>query len=214
MSIAIEFKRVREEVGASQAQFAQLIGITQAYVSQIESGARANISDKAIDAIAGINNPKYNTPTAESIARLRIAARSGDVRIVAAQSGGDVVVPMLTQDIHAGDPLPVVADDAESFNVTKHYRDTVVVRVVGDSMTGLGIQDGDKLVVRRVSRFRDGDIVLATADGEYILKQAYRQGEEIRFVPANSNYKSFTRAADDVTVIGVVIETIRKIGRR
>ena len=215
MTIAEAFRRVRESMGVSQKVFGDLMGISQAYVSQIENGARVNISGSAIDAIANFNNPSYNSPSPESIAELRRAVgQAAEVRFVASTHTSDVVVPMLTQDIHAGDPLPVVADDAESFNVTKHYRDTLVIRVVGDSMVDLGIVDGDKLVVRRQPRFRNGDVVLALSDGEYILKQAYHEGESIRFVPANPKYQPFTRKASDVEVIGVVIEVIRKVGRR
>ncbi len=209
MTITEAFRRVRESAGASQAEFAQAIGISQSYVSQIESGARVNISERAVRAIAELL-PVSDKAMADLHAAI---ARGREVAVVRNEATSDVVVPMLTQDIHAGDPMPVVADDAESFTVTKHYRDTLVVRVVGDSMTGLGIVAGDKLVVRRADRFRNGDIVLALCDGEYILKQAYHAGDAVRFVPANPDYQEFTRPASDVQIVGVVIETIRKIGR-
>ena len=47
---------------------------------------------------------------------------------------------------------------------------TFFVRVQGDSMTGAGIQDGDLLVVDRSLRPADGDIIIASVDGDFTVK--------------------------------------------
>ncbi len=47
---------------------------------------------------------------------------------------------------------------------------TYFVRVAGDSMVGAGIQDGDLLVVDRSLRPADGDIIVASVDGEFTVK--------------------------------------------
>ena len=43
---------------------------------------------------------------------------------------------------------------------------TYFVRVEGDSMVGAGIRDGDLLVVDRSLRPADGDVIIASVDGD------------------------------------------------
>ena len=78
---------------------------------------------------------------------------------------------------------------------------TYFVRVEGDSMIGAGIHDKDLLVVDRSLTPADGDVVIASVDGEFTVK-TYRaglktgsDGRKHRFValePANPNYPTIT----------------------
>ena len=47
---------------------------------------------------------------------------------------------------------------------------TYFVRVEGDSMVGAGIRNGDLLVVDRSLRPADGDIIIASVDGDFTVK--------------------------------------------
>ena len=47
---------------------------------------------------------------------------------------------------------------------------TYFVRVEGDSMVGAGIRDGDLLVVDRSLRPADGDVIIASVDGDFTVK--------------------------------------------
>ena len=47
---------------------------------------------------------------------------------------------------------------------------TYFVRVQGDSMIGAGISDGDLLVVDRSLRPADGDVIIASVDGDFTVK--------------------------------------------
>ena len=47
---------------------------------------------------------------------------------------------------------------------------TYFVRVQGDSMVGAGISDGDLLVVDRSLRPADGDVIIASVDGDFTVK--------------------------------------------
>ena len=53
---------------------------------------------------------------------------------------------------------------------------TYFVRVSGDSMVGAEIQDGDLLVVDRSLRPADGDIIVASVDGEFTVKRYREEG--------------------------------------
>lgn len=65
---------------------------------------------------------------------------------------------------------------------------TYFVRVEGDSMVGAGISDGDLLVVDRSLRPADGDVVIASVDGDFTVKTYRRDKSGVRLEPANPNY--------------------------
>ena len=48
-----------------------------------------------------------------------------------------------------------------------------MVRARGDSMVGVGIHDGDLLMLESTCRINSGDIVAAVIDGEEMLKTYY-----------------------------------------
>ena len=85
---------------------------------------------------------------------------------------------------------------------------TYFVRVEGDSMSGAGISDGDLLVVDRSLRPADGDVIIASVDGDFTVKtlrlgngewgtgnrkrgngeRGMGNGGEVRLVAANPKY--------------------------
>lgn len=77
---------------------------------------------------------------------------------------------------------------------------TYFVRVEGDSMIGAGIHDKDLLVVDRSLRPADGDIIIASVDGEFTVKtlrlengeRGTGNGRVARLEPANRKYHAIT----------------------
>ena len=65
---------------------------------------------------------------------------------------------------------------------------TYFVRVQGDSMSGAGISDGDLLVVDRSLRPADGDVIIASVDGDFTVKTYRRDKDGIRLEPATPAY--------------------------
>ncbi len=65
-------------------------------------------------------------------------------------------------------------------------RDVFALQVSGDSMIEDGIYDGNYIVVRHSTEFRNGDIVIAYVDEEATVKRAYRRGSKVILQPANS----------------------------
>lgn len=125
-------------------------------------------------------------------------------------SGADVVIPMLESSIPAGDRVPIYEDLATSFNVTQYYRNCFTMRVKGDSMVDAGINDGDRVIIKRGHRFRDGDVIAAVIDGELTLKGVWKRDGKIFLVPANRKYAVIEVAEEsDFQCIGVCIDTFR-----
>ena len=106
----------------------------------------------------------------------------------------------------------VVGDDILLPRSLWAYGMTFRIVAKGDSMNGADIMDGDDLTIMSGSQYKDGDIVLATIDGSYLLK-AYYEDELGRkwLLPKNEKYKGILLTEDmDVNIIGRVVEVAKK----
>ena len=88
---------------------------------------------------------------------------------------------------------------------------TYFVRVEGDSMSGAGITDGDLLVVDRSLRPADGDVIIASVDGDFTVKTYRRDADGIRLEPANPDYPTIRlRAGQELDYFGKVTACIHR----
>ena len=98
---------------------------------------------------------------------------------------------------------------------------TFFVKVDGDSMIGAGIHDKDLLVVDRSLTPANGDIIIASVDGEFTVK-TYRtgmktgaDGRKHRFVslePANPNYPTIAiTPGHELLLFGKVTAVIHRM---
>ena len=88
-------------------------------------------------------------------------------------------------------------------------------RVSGDSMIGAGIQSGDILVVDKRLDARDGSIVIAVLDGEFLGKQFCRWKDgSVWLVPANPQFQPINVTdRPDFSIFGVVTAYIHRFVR-
>lgn len=110
-----------------------------------------------------------------------------------AKFGEPLPIPLYLSRVSAGFPSPAddFADKKIDLNehLIRHPAATFYVRAVGDSMTGLGIFSGDLLVVDRAEEVRDGAVVVAVIDGEFLVKQVRKEGKRLQLLPANDRYQ-------------------------
>jgi repressor LexA len=72
-----------------------------------------------------------------------------------------------------------------------------------------GIQDGDYVIVERNFYPKNGDVVVALLNNEYVtLKRYYREKTRIRLQPANKNYNPIY--AKNPAIQGIVRGLIRR----
>lgn len=84
-----------------------------------------------------------------------------------------------------------------------------LVTVRGDTMRGAGIMEGDVVIVEKGREPRNGDIVLAEADGEWTMKYFIRKGKEIVLQAASAKYATI-RPKNELRLGGVITAVIRK----
>ncbi|MER3460486.1 MAG: repressor LexA, partial [candidate division GAL15 bacterium] len=111
--------------------------------------------------------------------------------------------------VTAGAPILAEQNIEDSFTLPEDFvgsGECFLLRVRGDSMVGVGIYDGDYLVVRKQSHAQDGDIVVARIGEEATVKRFYREGDRIRLQPENPTMEPiYTR---DVVIEGKAVGVI------
>lgn len=85
------------------------------------------------------------------------------------------------------------------------------LRVVGDSMSGIGILEGDFLIVERRAMVKSGDIIVALVNGETTVKRFVKKGDGIYLVPENPHLTPLKITTERFEVQGKVVGLQRQI---
>jgi DNA polymerase V len=87
-----------------------------------------------------------------------------------------------------------------------------MVRVSGDSLRRAGIHNGDLAIVDRSITPRSGQIVVATLDGEFVVKRLRRRERQVWLEPDSDDplHRPIAISEDSgLEIWGVVTHTIR-----
>jgi repressor LexA len=122
--------------------------------------------------------------------------------------------------IAAGRGLEAVATE-EAYSLAAELisgRRRYMLRVVGQSMVGARIEDGDLLVVEEDESPPDGSVVVVLLrEGEEVtVKRFYREGEMLRLRPEASpgEYEEIVVPAEEARVQGRVVYVLHPPGRK
>ena len=123
--------------------------------------------------------------------------------------------------IAAGRGLEAVTVEDEAYSLAAELigsrlgRRRYLLRVVGQSMIGARIEDGDLLVVEEDEDPPDGTVVVALLNGgeEVTVKKLYREGEVVRLRPQNGEHQDMVVPAREVRIQGRVVHVIHPPGR-
>ncbi len=129
-------------------------------------------------------------------------------------------LPYADDGVRAGFPSPAQDYIMESIDLNrtliKHPASTFYAKVVGDSMSGEGITEGDILIIDRSIEAEHGDLAVCCINGEFTLKRlCFNKGDKIYLMPSNRKFSPIeVTRDDDFMVWGVVIFTIKANRRR
>lgn len=126
-------------------------------------------------------------------------------------------IPLYLESVSAGFPSPAQDYIEQTLDLNelciKRPAATFFVRVQGDSMIEAGIYPQDILVVDRSVRAEHGDIVIASVDGEFTVKELCLK-PALALFPRNPRYRPVTiPEGADLEVFGVVTNVIREMRR-
>ncbi len=128
-------------------------------------------------------------------------------------SGNIMALPLFLERVACGFPSPAqdYVEDRIDLNklVVTHPNATYFVKVSGDSMIGVGIGEGDLLVVDRALTAGHANIVVAAVDGEFTVKEL-QTVPFLALVPHNPQYQPITFQPDEeVQIFGVVTHSLK-----
>lgn len=199
-------KREREKAGISQTDFAKMIKVTKQTLYKYEQGIITNIPSDKIEEIAnalGVS-PSYimgwEETTEEPAPR-----RKG------------VAIPVLGH-VAAGIPIEMIEDiiDTEEIpeDMAKHG-EYFALKIKGDSMTP-SINNSDVVIVRQQEDAENGDIVIATVNGnDAVCKRLKKYSDGLSLISLNPAYEPLYFNTSEiqgtpVKIIGKVVELRRK----
>jgi DNA polymerase V len=123
-------------------------------------------------------------------------------------------VPFFLCDTPAGFPSPAQDDMQEPIDLgawlVEHPAASYIMRVEGRSMSGVGINDGDLIVVNRAKEARAGMIVVALVHGDRTLKRLRYVDGRHWLVPEAEGFTDIL-VDEHVQIWGVVVGVARKM---
>ena len=118
----------------------------------------------------------------------------------------------LVGKVAAGSPIEAI-EDTELLSLSSHFGSgdcLFALEVVGDSMAGDDIRDGDLVICRRSAVADQGQLVIAIVDNENAtLKRFHKEKDCVRLQPANNDYDPIY--SDHCRIQAVVIGLLRKL---
>lgn len=113
----------------------------------------------------------------------------------------------------AGKPLISFESDFEEIAVpeTLGCKECYALRVVGDSLTGELIGDGDIIVVKPQIAAENGKLVVCAVKGEYCVKRFFQKHDKVELHSSNSKYPPMVVSPSEIEIIGVVTGQYRQV---
>jgi repressor LexA len=149
---------------------------------------------------------------ARAIEILRPGAAGQTIARAVSSAVEHVTLPLLGR-IAAGTPIEALSDPTTHLEVPvsmigsgEHF----ALEIIGDSMTGAGILEGDTVLIQRADTAHHGDIVVALINKqEATLKTLLKEPGRVGLEAANPNYETRYFSTGEVEVQGKLAGLIR-----
>jgi repressor LexA len=142
-----------------------------------------------------------------------VTAAAGGVVTRSVETASNLVSLPLLGRIAAGTPIEALSDPTNHLEIPasmvgsgEHF----ALEIVGDSMVGAGILDGDTVVIQRAETARHGEIVVALINQqEATLKTLLKEPGRVGLEAANPRYETRYFSTGEVEVQGKLAGLIR-----
>ena len=142
-----------------------------------------------------------------------VTAVAGGVVTRAVETASNLVSLPLLGRIAAGTPIEALSDPTNHLEIPasmvgsgEHF----ALEIIGDSMVGAGILDGDTVVIQRAETARHGEIVVALINQqEATLKTLLKEPGRVGLEAANPRYETRYFSTGEVEVQGKLAGLIR-----
>ncbi|MDC1118290.1 transcriptional repressor LexA [Alphaproteobacteria bacterium] len=142
-----------------------------------------------------------------------VTAAAGGLVTRAVETASNLVSLPLLGRIAAGTPIEALSDPTNHLEIPasmvgsgEHF----ALEIVGDSMVGVGILDGDTVVIQRAETAQHGEIVVALINQqEATLKTLLKEPGRVGLEAANPRYETRYFSTGEVEVQGKLAGLIR-----
>lgn len=186
-------KFLRKQKKLSQSELAEILNVEQTAISRWELGKTApdlrsiekmaEFFEVTVDQILG----------REPLNGVRFPARVDDL-IQRFKPVMTKRLPLLG-NIAAG--KPIFANEEHEIMLETEIRADFCLKVVGDSMIGAGIMDGDVVMIRKQPMVQNGEIAAVLIDDEATLKRFYKTDNLITLISENPAYPPIVYKPED-----------------
>ena len=113
--------------------------------------------------------------------------------------------------IAAGTPI-LATENIESYLLLgQEYKADFALKIMGDSMIDVGINDGDLALIIKDRPISNGEIYAVLVDGEATLKKVYKNDDYLTLQPCNSKYEPLVvKEEDNPYIVGKLSGIVRK----
>ena len=115
--------------------------------------------------------------------------------------------------IAAGTPIEAIQQEVDRVSLPEDIENEgehFGLKVKGDSMIEAGINDGDTVIVKKISNVDNGQIaVVLIDDQEATLKRVRKKGNTIALEAANKNYETKIYASSRIKIQGKLVSLYR-----
>ena len=113
--------------------------------------------------------------------------------------------------IAAGKPILATENIDSYLLLGQEYRADFALKIMGDSMIDVGINDGDLALIIKDKPIINGEIYAVLVDGEATLKKVYRNDDYLTLQPCNSKYEPLVvKEEDNPYIVGKLSGIVRK----
>jgi len=157
---------------------------------------------------------------------LRLIERKGYIKVLPGKARGIEIVAAVEKEydesvgipligaVAAGKPITAVENLDGYVTLDKSIfkgEGLFALRIKGDSMIGIGILNGDIVVVRQKSSAEHGEVVVAIIDNEATLKRYVKEGGQVLLRAENPAYNDIVLSpGSDIRIAGKLVGVIRK----
>lgn len=205
MSISKRIKNRRQELGMSVEELADILNKNKATIYRYENGDIGKVPydileplsealDVSIGYLLGSEDTIENRPLPENLKPITKVNR----------------IPIVGS-IAAGTPI-LATENIESYLLLgQEYKADFALKIMGDSMIDVGINDGDLALIIKDRPISNGEIYAVLVDGEATLKKVYKNDDYLTLQPCNSKYEPIVvKEEDNPYIVGKLSGIVRK----
>lgn len=196
MHVGDLIRQKRLEMGLTQEQLGEMVGVNRAAINKWETGRVTNLKRetiKQLSEIFGISPAMLVEPdsTPTNVIPLPTMRKIPLIGTIACGT------PILAAENHEGD-----------VDVPEHIHADFALRCKGDSMINARIFDGDIVYIRQQDTIESGEIAAVLIDDEATLKRVRLYDDHVVLEPENPQYRPFSYWNEEMNNVHILGKAI------